>query len=594
MSDNIRNFALVAHIDHGKSTLSDRLIELCGGLEKRQMREQTLDNMDIERERGITIKAQTARLIKTYQGKEYILNLLDTPGHMDFSYEVSRSLAACEGTLLIVDASQGIQAQTIANAWVAVEANTELIPVFNKIDLTAADVPAAKKQLEEAIGLDCGNAVEVSAKTGQGLEELLERIITALPPPKGDAAAALRALVVDSWYDPYLGVVALVRIMDGVLTMGMRFRLIAAATKGDVLSVAVFTPLKKEVEELKVGEIGAIATGLKQAHLFEAGDTLVAEGDSAAKPLSGFQKQTAVVFCGIYPTDADRLNALKIALSKLILNDGGITSTAESSTALGQGFRCGFLGLLHMEVSLERLSREFAMEIISTAPGIICRIHRRDGGVVEISNPKDMPPTQEITEMEEPWIKLTIVTPGEHLGAVMGLCADKRGQSVGLTWSGKRAISVWQLPLSEIVFDFNDRLKSLTKGYASYTQENVGYKVAALVAVNILINDEPSDALCFISHIDNAERRGRVICKKLKELIPRQLFKVPIQAAIGGRIVASETLSAMRKDVTAKCYGGDVSRKRKLLEKQKAGKKKMQSFGRVEVPHSVFVEALKP
>ena len=594
MRENIRNFALVAHIDHGKSTLSDRLIEICGGLEKRQMREQTLDNMDIERERGITIKARTARLGRICDGRRYILNLLDTPGHMDFSYEVSRSLAACEGTLLIIDASQGIQAQTIANAWAALEANTELIPVFNKIDLAAADVAMAKKQLQEAIGLDCAEAIAVSAKTGEGLERLLDAIIATLPPPSGDEAAPLRALVVDSWYDSYLGVVALVRIIDGALTTGMRFRLVATGGRGEALSLAVFTPLKRRISALGCGEIGAVATGLKQAHLFSAGDTLVAADDASAPALSGFRRHGAVVFCGIYPANADRFAALKAALAKLMLNDGSITSAPEGSAALGQGFRCGFLGLLHMEVSLERLTREFALDIISTAPAVICRAVGQQHETVAISNPRDMPPAQDIVAMEEPWARLTIVVPGEYLGAVMGLCADKRGKSMSLTWSGGRAISVWQLPLSEVVFDFNDRLKSLTKGYASYTQENAGYEKAELVAVTILINGEPADALCFISHIDNAERRGREICRKLKGLIPRQLFKVPIQAAVGRRIIAAESIPALRKDVTAKCYGGDISRKRKLLEKQKAGKRKRQAFGRIEVPHSVFVEALKP
>ena len=592
--NHIRNFAVVAHIDHGKSTLCDRLIENCEALTQRQMRAQTLDSMDIERERGITIKAQTARLTKRLKNTTYTLNLLDTPGHMDFSYEVSRSLAAVEGTVLIIDASQGIEAQTIANAWAAVEAENEIIPVFNKIDLPAADLATAKAQLQEAIGLDATDGVAVSAKSGQGIEDLLEQIITRLPPPKGDPNAPLRALVVDSRYDTYLGVVPLVRVIDGKITNGMKLKAASDQSRTEVLSLAVYTPLKKQVDSLSAGEIGIVATGLKHAGSFAAGDTLLAASDEATKPLAGFQKQQAAVFCGIYPADADRYPMLRDALNKLILNDGSITFSPEGSAALGQGFRAGFLGLLHMEVSLERLRREYNLEIISTAPGIVCRVTTTDNQTEEISNPKQMPDPTKITQLEEPWIKATIVVPEQYLGAVMELCAEKRGESVNLSWSGKRAVTTWNLPLGEIVFDFNDRLKSATKGYASYAQEPVGYKQANLVAVNILINKEIADGLSFISHNSNAEQKGRKICLKLKDLIPRQLFKVPIQASIGSRIIASETIAALRKDVTAKCYGGDVSRKRKLLEKQKAGKKRMQTAGSVELPHSVFVEALKP
>ena len=591
---HIRNFAIIAHIDHGKSTLADRLIQVCGGLTQRELREQVLDSMDLERERGITIKAQTVRLAYTAKnGETYELNLMDTPGHVDFSYEVSRSLAACEGALLIVDASQGVEAQTLANAYLAVDAGLEIIPVLNKIDLPAAEPERVRREIEEVIGLDASGAISVSAKTGQGIEEVLEALVERLPPPRGEADAPLRALLVDSWYDSYLGVVTLVRVDQGVLRKGMKIRLMATDARYDVDEVGVFTPKKTPVASLGPGAIGYLTCGIKHVADTQIGDTVTEDRRRAETPLPGFRPSLPVVFCGLFPVDTADFEDLRESLQKLALNDSSFVYEAETSAALGFGFRCGFLGLLHLEIVQERLSREFDLDLIATAPSVIYKVHMTDGSQVELHNPADMPDPVKIAGIEEPWIRATILVPGEHLGAILTLCEDRRGEQIDLTWAGDRAMAQYRLPLNEVVYDFYDRLKSASRGYASFDYQLEGYRPGELVKLAILVNGEPVDALAIIVPRDKAESRGRALCERLKGLIPRQLFKIAIQAAIGGKVVARETLSALRKDVTAKCYGGDVSRKRKLLEAQKRGKKRMRQFGQVEIPQSAFLEALK-
>ena len=590
----IRNFAIIAHIDHGKSTLADRLIEACGALSDREMKDQVLDNMEIERERGITIKAQTVRL--TYparDGNTYVLNLMDTPGHVDFAYEVSRSLAACEGSLLVVDASQGVEAQTLANVYQAIEAGHEIVPVLNKIDLPAADPDRVKVQIEEVIGLPADDAVLISAKTGLGIGEVLEALVARLPPPKGDAEAPTKALLVDSWYDSYLGVVILVRVKDGRLRRGQRIRFMATGAVHTVEAVGVFTPKMVTVDDLGPGELGYIIAGIKTVADCSVGDTITDDRSPAAEPLPGFKPSVPVVWCGLYPTDADDFEKLRESLAKLRLNDASFHYEPEISAALGFGFRCGFLGLLHLEIVQERLAREFGLDLIATAPSVVYRIHTTRGEVKELHNPADMPDPSTIDHIEEPWIKATIFVPDEYLGGVLTLCNERRGQQVDLTYVGNRAMAVYRLPLNEVVFDFYDRLKSISRGYASFDYAMDGYAESDLVKISILVNGDPVDALAFIAHRSQAEKRGRAICEKLKELIPRQLFKIAIQAAIGSRIIARETIGALAKDVTAKCYGGDITRKRKLLEKQKEGKKRMRQFGKVEIPQTAFLAALK-
>jgi len=590
----IRNFAIIAHIDHGKSTLADRLIEACGALSDREMKDQVLDNMEIERERGITIKAQTVRL--TYparDGNTYVLNLMDTPGHVDFAYEVSRSLAACEGSLLVVDASQGVEAQTLANVYQAIEAGHEIVPVLNKIDLPAADPDRVKVQIEEVIGLPADDAVLISAKTGLGIGEVLEALVARLPPPKGDAEAPTKALLVDSWYDSYLGVVILVRVKDGRLRRGQRIRFMATGAVHTVEAVGVFTPKMVTVDDLGPGELGYITAGIKTVADCSVGDTITDDRSPAAEPLPGFKPSVPVVWCGLYPTDADDFEKLRESLAKLRLNDASFHYEPEISAALGFGFRCGFLGLLHLEIVQERLAREFGLDLIATAPSVVYRIHTTRGEVKELHNPADMPDPSTIDHIEEPWIKATIFVPDEYLGGVLTLCNERRGQQVDLTYVGNRAMAVYRLPLNEVVFDFYDRLKSISRGYASFDYAMDGYAESDLVKISILVNGDPVDALAFIAHRSQAEKRGRAICEKLKELIPRQLFKIAIQAAIGSRIIARETIGALAKDVTAKCYGGDITRKRKLLEKQKEGKKRMRQFGKVEIPQTAFLAALK-
>ncbi len=592
--DNIRNFAIIAHIDHGKSTLADRLIQLCGGLTEREMKAQVLDSMDIERERGITIKAQTVRLAyKARDGKDYVLNLIDTPGHVDFAYEVSRSLAACEGSLLVVDASQGVEAQTLANVYQAIDNNHEIVPVLNKVDLPAAEPERVKQQIEDVIGIDASGAIEISAKTGAGVPEVLEAIVTRLPPPKGDREAPLKALLVDSWYDTYLGVVVLVRIVDGVLKKGMRIRMLGAEASHEVETVGVFTPKLLSWPELGPGELGFFTGSIKEVADTAVGDTITEERRRTVAPLPGFRPAQPVVFCGIFPVDAADFEDLRTAIGKLRLNDAAFTYEMETSAALGFGFRCGFLGLLHLEIVQERLSREFNLELIATAPSVVYKIKLTNGEEIELHNPADMPDPVKIVEIAEPWLRATILTPDDYLGAILKLCQDRRGVQVDLSYVGNRAMVQYDLPLNEVVFDFYDRLKSVSKGYASFDYHLSDYRVGDLVKMQILVNGEPVDALSMLVFRSAAERRGRAMCEKLKELIPPHMFQIPVQAAIGGNIIARETIRALRKDVLAKCYGGDVTRKRKLLDKQKAGKKKMRQFGKVDIPQEAFIAALK-
>ena len=591
---NIRNFSIIAHIDHGKSTLADRLIQLTGGLEAREMVEQVLDSMDIERERGITIKAQTVRLnYRARDGKSYVLNLIDTPGHVDFAYEVNRSLAACEGSLLVVDASQGVEAQTLANVYQALDNNHEIVPVLNKVDLPAAEPDKVRQQIEDVIGLDASDAILISAKTGLNVAEVLEAIVTRLPPPKGDAAAPLKALLVDSWYDAYLGVVVLFRVVDGVLKKGQRIRMMGTGATYEVDRVGVFTPKRVELGELGPGEIGFLTASIKEVADTRVGDTITDDRKPVDTPLPGFRPAIPVVFCGLFPVDAADFENLRAAMGKLRLNDASFTFEMETSAALGFGFRCGFLGLLHLEIIQERLEREFNLNLIATAPSVIYKIKLTDGSEIEIHNPVDMPDVVKVREIEEPWIRATILTPDEYLGSVLKLCQDRRGIQVELTYVGNRAMAKYDLPLNEVVFDFYDRLKSVSKGYASFDYQLTDYKPADLVKLQMLVNGEPVDALAMLVHRTRAEQRGRAMAEKLKELIPPHMFQVPIQAAIGGKIIARETVRAFRKDVTAKCYGGDVSRKRKLLEKQKEGKKRMRQFGKVDIPQEAFIAALK-
>ena len=592
--DRIRNFSIIAHIDHGKSTLADRLIQTTGGLAARDMTEQVLDNMELEKERGITIKAQTVRL--SYQARDgltYILNLMDTPGHVDFAYEVSRSLAACEGSLLVVDASQGVEAQTLANVYQAIEANHEIVPVLNKIDLPAAEPERVKQQIEDVIGLDASNAVEISAKTGINIEGVLEALVTRLPPPKGDPNAPLKALVVDSWYDQYLGVVILIRVKDGRIRRGQKLRMMARGSVHHVEQIGVFTPRMVNVDDLGPGEMGYITAAIKTVADVAVGDTITDDRVPAETPLPGFKPSVPVVWCGLFPVDADDFEKLRDSLGKLRLNDASFHFEAETSAALGFGYRCGFLGLLHLEIIQERLSREFDLNLIATAPSVVYRVHRSSGSMEELHNPADMPDPSQIDHIEEPWIRATIMVPDDYLGSILTLCNERRGQQADLTYVGNRAMAVYRLPLNEVVFDFYDRLKSVSRGYASFDYAMDGYAESDLVRISILVNNDPVDALSFIAHRSQAEKRGRSICEKLKDLIPKQLFKIAVQAAIGGRVIARETISALSKDVTAKCYGGDISRKRKLLEKQKEGKKRMRQFGKVEIPQSAFLAALK-
>jgi len=591
---HIRNFAIIAHIDHGKSTLADRLIQECGGVEVRELKEQMLDTMDIERERGITIKAQTVRLMyEALNGETYQLNLMDTPGHVDFTYEVSRSLAACEGSLLVVDASQGVEAQTLANSYLAVEADHEIIPILNKIDLPAAEPDRVRSEIENVIGLDGEGAIAVSAKTGEGVTDVLEALVQRIPAPTGNQDAPLKAMLVDSWYDSYLGVVVLVRVRDGVLRKGMKIRMMGTGATHQVDVVGIFTPKRKDVQELGPGEVGFITASIKTVADAQVGDTITDDKNLAEEMLPGFKPSVPVVFCGLFPVDNADYEDLRESLAKLRLNDGSFQYEPETSAALGFGFRCGFLGLLHLEIVQERLQREFDLDLITTAPSVIYRICQTDGNLIELHNPADMPDVVKIDTIEEPWINATILVPDEHLGAILKLCEDRRGIQQELTYAGGRAMLVYKLPLNEVVFDFYDRLKSLSRGYASFDYQVTGYEQGDLVKLAILVNGEPVDALSMIVHRVQSEHRGRAICTRLKELIPRQLFKVPLQAAIGGKIIARETISAIRKDVTAKCYGGDISRKRKLLDKQKEGKKRMRQFGAVDIPQSAFIEALR-
>jgi GTP-binding protein LepA len=591
---HIRNFSIVAHIDHGKSTLADRLIQLTGAVADRDMQDQILDSMDLERERGITIKANTVRLdYKAKDGKNYVLNLIDTPGHVDFAYEVSRSLAACEGALLVVDASQGVEAQTLANVYQAINANLEIVPVLNKVDLPAAEPERIKQQIEDVIGIDAQDAVLISAKTGLGVPDVLEAIITRLPAPKGDRDAPLKALLVDSWYDAYLGVVVLVRIIDGVLKKGIKIKMMGSGGSYGVERVGVSKPKKVVVDELGPGEIGFFTGAIKEVADTRVGDTITDERNPTAKALPDFKEAQSVVFAGFFPVDASEFEDLREAMGKLRLNDASFTYEMETSAALGFGFRCGFLGLLHLEIIRERIEREFNVEIITTAPSVIYKINLRDGTHVDMHNPADMPDVTLIQTMDEPWIEATIFVPDDYLGSVLKLCEDRRGRQKQLTYAGSRAMVVYDLPLNEVVFDFYDRLKSVSKGYASFDYKMTEYLQADLVKLSILVNEEAVDALSMVVHRTRAEQRGRVMCEKLKDLIPRHMFKIPIQASIGGKVVARETLSAMRKDVTAKCYGGDISRKRKLLDKQKEGKKKMRQFGKVDIPQEAFIAALK-
>ncbi len=592
---HIRNFSIVAHIDHGKSTLADRLIQMTGGLADREMSEQLLDNMDIERERGITIKAQTVRLhYKARNGETYVLNLIDTPGHVDFAYEVSRSLSACEGSLLVVDASQGVEAQTLANVYQAIDNDHEIVTVLNKIDLPAAEPERVKEQIEEVIGLDASDAVEISAKTGQGVEDVLEAIVHRLPPPReGDEDAPLKALLVDSWYDSYLGVIVLVRVIDGVLKKGQVIRMMGTDARYPVDRVGVITPKMATVDGLGPGEIGFITASIKEVADTRVGDTITEDKRPTQTMLPGFKPAQPVVFCGLFPVDAADFEDLRGAMGKLRLNDASFSFEMESSAALGFGFRCGFLGLLHLEIVQERLEREFGLDLIATAPSVVYELVMTDGSQRELHNPADMPDVVKIAEIHEPWIRATILTPDDYLGPILKLCQDRRGIQTELTYVGARAMLSYDLPLNEVVFDFYDRLKSLSKGYASFDYQITGHRPGDLVKMSILVNGEPVDALSMMVHRSAAEKRGRDMCEKLKDLIPRHMFKIPVQAAIGGTIIARETISALRKDVTAKCYGGDATRKRKLLDKQKAGKKRMRQFGKVDIPQEAFIAALK-
>ncbi|MCA1299212.1 translation elongation factor 4 [Stappia indica] len=591
---DIRNFSIVAHIDHGKSTLADRLIQMTGTLTTREMKEQVLDSMDIERERGITIKAQTVRLIYTAKdGQQYKLNLIDTPGHVDFAYEVSRSLAACEGSLLVVDASQGVEAQTLANVYQAIDNDHEIVPVLNKVDLPAAEPDRVKEQIEDVIGLDASDAVMISAKTGLGVDEVLEAIVTRLPAPQGDPDAPLKALLVDSWYDAYLGVMVLVRIIDGRLKKGQKIKMMGTGASYEVDRVGVMTPKFLTIDDLGPGEIGVLTASIKEVADTRVGDTITDDRKPCAEALAGFKPAQPVVFCGLFPVDANDFEDLRAAMGKLRLNDASFSFEMETSAALGFGFRCGFLGLLHLEIIQERLEREFDLDLIATAPSVVYRMHLTDDTLQELHNPADMPDPVKIASIEEPWIRATIMTPDEYLGAILTLCQERRGVQVDLNYVGSRAMVTYDLPLNEVVFDFYDRLKSISKGYASFDYQITDYREGDLVKMSILVNAEPVDALSVLVHRSQADRRGRAMCEKLKDLIPRHMFKIPIQAAIGARVIARETIAALRKDVTAKCYGGDATRKRKLLEKQKEGKKKMRQFGKVEIPQEAFIKALK-
>ena len=591
---HIRNFSIVAHIDHGKSTLADRLIQKTGGLSEREMTDQVLDSMDIEKERGITIKAQTVRLTyKAQDGETYVMNLMDTPGHVDFAYEVSRSLAACEGSLLVVDASQGVEAQTLANVYQALDAGHEIVPVLNKVDLPAADVDRVKEQIEEVIGLDASDAVPISAKTGLNIEGVLEAIVTRLPPPRGDRSAPLKAMLVDSWYDAYLGVIVLVRVIDGTMKKGQNVRMMGTNAVYGIDKIGVFTPKMLDVADLGPGEVGFITASIKEVADTRVGDTITDARVPTAQALPGFKPAQPVVFCGLFPTDAADFEDLRAAMGKLRLNDASFSFEMESSAALGFGFRCGFLGLLHLEIIQERLEREFNLDLIATAPSVVYHVMMNDGSLLELHNPADMPDVVRINTIEEPWIRAKILTPDDYLGSVLKLCQDRRGVQIDLSYVGTRAMVTYDLPLNEVVFDFYDRLKSVSKGYASFDYTITDYREGDLVKMSVLVNGEPVDALSMLVHRARAESRGRAMCEKLKDLIPQHLFKIPIQAAIGAKVIARETISALRKDVTAKCYGGDISRKRKLLDKQKEGKKRMRQFGKVDIPQEAFIAALK-
>ena len=593
--NKVRNFAIIAHIDHGKSTIADRMIQMCGGLSKREMKDQVLDSMDIERERGITIKAQTVRLkYNAKDGNEYILNIIDTPGHVDFSYEVSRSLLACEGSVLIVDSSQGVEAQTLANVYQALDINHHIITVLNKIDLPASDLDKVKKQIEDVIGIETSKAISCSGKTGEGIEEILESIVKNLPPPKGDHSSKLKSLLVDSWYDSYLGVVILVRILDGKIKKGMKIKLMSTNQDYEIENVGVFTPKPKNIEELNPGEIGFIITGIKSLSETKVGDTICDSKDPLTKPLPGFKPSKPVVFCGLFPVDSSEYQKLKDGLGKLKLNDASFSFEPESSSALGLGFRCGFLGLLHLEIITQRLEREFDINLITTTPGVVYKINKINGEIEDLQNPTTMPDPSQIKFIEEPWIKATIITPDQYLGSIIKICQDKRGIQKDLSYSGNRAVLVYELPLNEVVFDFYDRLKSITSGYASFDYEITGYKEGNLVKLSILVNNEPVDALSMIIHKEFAQNQGRLVCEKLKDLIPRHNFMIPIQAAIGGKIIARESIKGFKKDVLTKIHGGGArDRKRKLLEKQKKGKARSKQFGRVEIPQEAFIGVLK-
>jgi len=591
---HIRNFSIVAHIDHGKSTLADRLIQLTGTVAERDMKAQLLDSMDIERERGITIKANSVRIeYPAKDGETYILNLIDTPGHVDFAYEVSRSMQAVEGSLLVVDATQGVEAQTLANVYQAIDADHEIVPVLNKIDLPASEPERVCEQIEDVIGIDASDAVHISAKTGVGIPDVLEAIVARLPAPKGEVAAPLKAMLVDSWYDPYLGVVVMIRVIDGTIKKGDRIKMMQTGAVYGIDKLAVLRPEMQDIAQLGPGEIGVITASIKQVRDTRVGDTITTEKKGTEEPLPGFKPAQPVVFCGLFPVDSNQFEDLRDAIEKLALNDASFSYEMETSAALGFGFRCGFLGLLHLEVIRDRLEREYDIDLITTAPSVVYHIFMKDGSMIDLHNPADMPDPTLIDHVEEPRIKATILVPDDYLGDVLKLCQDRRGIQLDLTYAGPRAMVVYDLPLNEVVFDFYDRLKSVTKGYASFDYQMIGYREDFLVKMQVLVNEEPVDALSMMVHRDRAEMRGRAMCEKLKDLIPRHMFKIPIQAAIGGRVIARETLSALRKDVTAKCYGGDATRKKKLLEKQKAGKKKMRQFGKVEIPQTAFISALK-